>query len=456
MKYAVCDIETTGGNNRAGKITEIAIFLVEDGKIIDEFSSLINPERPIPPFITQLTGITDAMVEDAPKFYEVAARIVEITKDAIFVAHNVSFDYNFIVTEFARLGYVFKSDKFCTLANSRKLIPGHASYSLGNLCESLNIPLHDRHRAAGDARATVDLFLMLEEIGIPDSPKVLQTQLKLHPALMITRFREIPETTGVYYFYNDKDDLIYIGKSTNLHRRVLDHFYNKKAVRDLRMQELTARVEYEETGSELIALLKESHEIKMNKPVFNRAGRRSLARFGLYECEDNNGYLNFYIDATQNQKKAFPLRAFSEKDEALQYLDRIINRYQLCQKLCGIYDTEGPCFYHQIKKCKGACVGKESPEDYNERAYQALDDVQMKNETFLLSEGQYVNDKKPFVLVENGTYKGYGFLPEDASLSCCEECYMHIQKPAIIDKDAHSIIQSFMRQKKYKLVRFEN
>ena len=156
MKYAVCDIETTGGNNRAGKITEIAIFLLEDGKIIDEFSSLINPERPIPPFITQLTGITDAMVEDAPKFYEVAARIVEITKDAVFVAHNVSFDYNFIVTEFARLGYVFQRDKFCTLANSRKLIPGHASYSLGNLCADLNIQLIDRHRATGDARATVD------------------------------------------------------------------------------------------------------------------------------------------------------------------------------------------------------------------------------------------------------------------------------------------------------------
>ncbi|PKP01785.1 MAG: exonuclease, partial [Bacteroidetes bacterium HGW-Bacteroidetes-6] len=132
MKYAICDIETTGGNNRTGKIIEIAIFLVEDNVIIDEFQSLINPERPIPPFITSMTGISEEMVANAPKFFEITKRIVEITNEAVFVAHNVSFDYNYIATEFARLGYTFQREKMCTLALSRKILPGHEKYSLGN------------------------------------------------------------------------------------------------------------------------------------------------------------------------------------------------------------------------------------------------------------------------------------------------------------------------------------
>ena len=161
MKYAIVDIETTGGQSPADRITEIAIIIHDGEKIIDEFTSLINPERRIPYFVSRLTGISDEMVMDAPRFFEVAKKIVEITEDCIFVAHNVQFDYQFIRQEFKSLGFNYSRDYTCTVRLSRKLLPGHASYSLGKLCNSLGIALENRHRAFGDALATAKLFELL-------------------------------------------------------------------------------------------------------------------------------------------------------------------------------------------------------------------------------------------------------------------------------------------------------
>ena len=159
--YAVVDIETNGGSLRNAKITEIAIYLFDGVEIVDSYVSLVDPETTIPPFITRLTGITEDMVATAPKFYEIAKNIIEITEGAIFVAHSVSFDYNIVRVEFRRLGYDFKREKLCTVKLSRKLMPLQPSYSLGNLCESLNIVIDGRHRAGGDAKATVELFGLL-------------------------------------------------------------------------------------------------------------------------------------------------------------------------------------------------------------------------------------------------------------------------------------------------------
>lgn len=156
--YAITDIETTSGSNKTGKITEIAIYIFDGEKIIDSMVTLINPECYIPPYITEITGIDNRMVADAPKFYEVARQIVEITSNRIFVAHNVNFDYNFIRKEFNELGFEFKRQKLCTVQLSRKYLPGHRSYSLGKLCSELGIAINGRHRASGDALATVELF----------------------------------------------------------------------------------------------------------------------------------------------------------------------------------------------------------------------------------------------------------------------------------------------------------
>lgn len=203
--YTIVDIETTGGSSRNDKITEIAIFVHDGEKIIDQFVSLINPERSIPYFITSLTGISNEMVADAPKFYEVARKIVEITEGKTFVAHNVSFDYHFIRQEFKNLGYSFKRDLLCTVKLSRKLIPGLRSYSLGSLCNDVNINIDNRHRARGDAEATVKLFELLLTLDDGSGSIINKPGLsRLNPALDPEIIASLPEEPGIYYFYDEK------------------------------------------------------------------------------------------------------------------------------------------------------------------------------------------------------------------------------------------------------------
>jgi DNA polymerase III subunit epsilon len=278
--YAIVDIETTGGSARLEKITEIAIYQHDGHEITGEFVTLVNPERNIPYFITSLTGITNEMVEDAPRFYEVARKIVEYTEGRTFVAHNARFDYSFLREEFKSLGFNFTRNLLDTVALGRKLLPGHKSYSLGNICNDLQILINGRHRAAGDAFATVRLFEILLEKdreinGFGKSLMKRSKTSKLNPALDISKLENIPEEPGVYYFYNEKHDLIYIGKSRNLQQRINTHLSNNTTNRAMEMRDLISDIDWETTGSELIALLKESFEIKRNKPIYNRAQRNS-------------------------------------------------------------------------------------------------------------------------------------------------------------------------------------
>ena len=198
--YAVIDIETTGGSARLERITEIAVYIHDGEQIVEEYSTLINPERNIPYFITSMTGITNEMVEDAPRFYEVARRIVELTEGHVFVAHNARFDYSFIRQEFSNLGFNFKRPMLDTVSLSRKLLPGHKSYSLGNLCNDLGIEINGRHRAAGDALATVKLLeLLIEKDGSLGKGSLFKNRkaAKLHPALDTGRLKDIPEEPGI-------------------------------------------------------------------------------------------------------------------------------------------------------------------------------------------------------------------------------------------------------------------
>ena len=221
--YAIIDIETTGLSPAIEKITEIAIYLHDGEKITDSYSTLINPERRISPYITQLTGITNEMVEDAPKFWEIAKDIITLTENRTFVAHNASFDYNFIRSEFKSLGYNFSRDRLCTVKLSRKIIPGFKSYSLGNLCNSLHIIVNDRHRAMGDAFATVKLF---ELLLTKDKSLGKKTNTKFYN-IEASKIASLPEEAGVYYFYNQQGDIIYIGKSKDIRARVFSHFNNE-------------------------------------------------------------------------------------------------------------------------------------------------------------------------------------------------------------------------------------
>jgi len=458
--YAVVDIETTGGSPKTEKITEIAIYIYDGKKIVDEFVSLVNPEKPIPYFITSLTGINDEMVADAPKFYEIAKQIVEYTEDKILVAHNASFDYKFIKSEFKSLGFDFIRNNLCTLQLSRKLIPGHRSYSLGKLCGDLGINVENRHRAAGDALATVELFKILQkqnnQEGAEDALAAsARPNLKnLHPQLDQAFLDNLSEETGVYYFLNDQHQVIYIGKSKNIRKRILSHLSNNGSRRSIELKESIAQIEYELTGSELVALLVESSEIKKHSPRYNRAQKRKTMQYGLYSFKDENGYLNLKIDKTSGRVNETPHTCFSAKTEATSVLSKISERHWLCQKLCGLYETEGACFHHEIRQCNGACVGKESAAVYNNRVTKAISTFYYENKNFLIIDKGRNNNERSVVQVEQGKYIGFGYLD-------VEESYLHLEsfldcvKIYEDNRDIHQIIKTYLNKNKVeKIIRY--
>jgi DNA polymerase-3 subunit epsilon len=334
--FAIVDIETTGGSPVTDKITEIAIIMHDGRKITDEFVTLINPERNIPYHITSLTGITNEMVADAPRFYEVARRIVELTENKTFVAHNSGFDYSFIRSEFRSLGYKYQREQLCTVKLSRKLIPGLRSYSLGTLCSELGIEIIGRHRAAGDAMATARLFDILMDLNNTNGLDLFNIRkiLKydLHPDMNPDLILNLPEEAGLYYFYNDHQELIYIGKSRNIKSRVIAHINNNSSKKAIQMRHEIADISYELTGSELIALLKESEEIKIKKPHYNRNKRRALFQSREYNKRaavpvqnivyDNNNLI--IIDKGRNFEEYSIVKIKNGKYIGFGYIDRDI------------------------------------------------------------------------------------------------------------------------------------
>jgi DNA polymerase III subunit epsilon len=452
--YAIVDIETTGGSARLEKITEIAIYLHDGEKITGEYVTLINPERNIPYFITNLTGITNEMVENAPRFYEVAKKIVELTEGRTFVAHNARFDYSFIRQEFKSLGYNYKRSILDTVALSRKLLPGHRSYSLGNICHDLNIIINGRHRAAGDAFATTKLFEILVakdyEVNSGSPGLIRKTKIsKLNPQLDIRKLEEIPDEPGVYYFYNEKGDLIYIGKSRNLQQRISTHLSNNTTNRAMEMRDLIADIDWETTGSELIALLKESAEIKLNKPVYNRAQRRTGFQWGIFSVTDNNDYINFRFEQINDDD--IPLSVFTSRDRARSRLESLVERHNLCQKLSGLYDTEGACFHHQVGMCKGACIGLESPHDYNQRAGKVLDEFVFTRKNFFIIDKGHSEEERCAVKIINGKYAGYGYFNVNDlgfGLSAIHECI----RSGNDNSDIQAILKQYLRSNKVEKI----
>lgn len=292
-KYSIIDIETTGGSRNNHKITEIAIINLDGDKVVETFSTLINPEKRIPLNITYLTGITNEMVEHSPKFYEVAKKIVQMTEGRIFVAHNVFFDYNFIKHEFSELGFQFKREKLCTVRLGRKYLPGHKSYSLGKLCADLEIEIENRHRAMGDAMATVILFKkILSKVVDSDFIGDEAKKIPLPPYLERNHFDQLPEKTGVYYFFNEKDELLYVGKSKNIKKRVAQHFRpDIKRKKDILLKNSIAKIEYKLLGHELAALLFECQQIKEKWPPFNTSLKSKKFTYGVKLLEDKRGVL---------------------------------------------------------------------------------------------------------------------------------------------------------------------
>ncbi len=445
--YAILDIETTGGQFNEEGITEIAIYKYDGHEIVDQFISLVNPEIPIQPFVVKLTGINNAMLRSAPKFFEVAKRIIEITQDCVIVAHNSSFDFRILRTEFRRLGYNFEAKTLCTVELAKVLIPDQPSYSLGKLVRALGIPMADRHRASGDALATVKLFKMLLD---KDLEKVILKELIKTEVIkgiapkLLDIVESLPSKTGTYYIHNEKGDLIYIGKSRNIKKRINQHFTGT-TVKCKKIQTEVFAVTYDETGSELIALLKESEEIKINKPIHNRAQRKSIFQWALYQEVDNNGYLNLKLQKADGRKKE--ITSFSTLQEGKNALFRISAEYHLCQKLTGLYETKAECFQYKIKECDGACTGKISAIEYNTRVQEFIDKQSFENQNMvLIDRGRTINERSA-ILIENGIYKGYAFYDLNYQINNIE-ILRNIIIPMQNNRDTRNIIQSHIRKSK--------
>ncbi len=444
--YAILDIETTGGQYNQEGITEIAIYKFDGNEIIDQFSSLINPEIPIQPFVVQLTGINNNMLRAAPKFFEVAKRIIEITTDCIVVAHNASFDYRILKTEFNRLGYRFESKTLCTVELAKKLIPNEASYSLGKLVRSLGIPITDRHRASGDALATLKLFKILlekdiQKIILNDAVK-LEIEKKIAPKLYAI-LEKIPTTTGVYYIYDEKATLIYIGKSKNIKKRINQHFTGQSR-KAKKIQTLVFSVLFEETGSELIALLKESEAIKTNKPILNRAQRKTIFDVGLYASKNEKGYATLHIEKVDGRKKE--IMVFTNYEEAKNFMFKMTAKFSLCQKYTSLYKTDGACFQYKIKECDGACIEKVSTTDYNQRVQSFIAENSFENQNKIIIDKGRKIDEKSAILIKNGVYKGYTFFDlnyQITTISILEKMITPMQN----NRDVKMIIQSYLKLK---------
>ena len=452
--YAILDIETTGGQYNEEGITEIAIYKFDGHEVVDQFISLVNPEKPIQPFVVKLTGINNAMLRSAPKFYEVAKRIIEMTEGCIVVAHNASFDYRILQTEFRRLGFRFHKQTLCTVELSKKLLPGHESYSLGKLVRALGIPMADRHRASGDAMATVKLFKMLlaQDIEKEIVKSMVKSEIKtgMSPKLLDI-VESLPSKTGIYYIHNEKGDLIYIGKSKNIKKRVNQHFTGTSN-KCKKIQLEVYAVTYEETGSELIALLKESEEIKINKPIYNRSQRKTIFQWALYAVKDENGYMALRLQKADGRKKE--ITSFVSVQEGKNALFKITDQYNLCQKINGLYETKNACFKYKIKECDGACVGEISPEEYNERVHEFIDSNLFENENMVIIDRGRSLQERSAVMIENGIYKGYCFFDLNYQITNIE-VLKNIIVPMQNNRDTRNIIQGYLRKHKVmKIVKF--
>lgn len=415
------DIETSGKGVRDNRITEICIVRLNGEKIIDKFTSLVNPQRRIPGFITGLTGIDDDMVRKAPLFEEIAARIVEITEGAIFVAHNVTFDYTVLRSEFRYLGYDFKRKKLCTVKLAKNLMPGKFSYSLGRLCSTLGIPLIDRHRAEGDTDATVILFqrlMALDADGTEFDRYLNARRTELAPNIPRESIAILPQVPGVYYFKDGKGKIIYVGKALRIKDRVLNHFYNAKG-KEYELCQETASVDFVESGSELVAFLHEADEIQNHYPKFNTAQKKLRAPYCIVHYTNRKGIVQFGLD----RKSATDLGTVTywRREEAVARLEQICEKYNLCPRFTGLQRTKGSCSHYKITECNGICDGREDVSAYNRRTAMAIEEIGRNSLNFAIMEKGRREGEYSFVLVKDGLYRGYGFFGRDESVRTLED-----------------------------------
>jgi len=415
QEYAIVDIETTGGNASGSRITEIAIIIHDGTKITDRWESLVNPQKEIPLPIFALTGINNEMVQNAPIFDDISEKVLEMLTDRIFVAHNVNFDYSFVRHQLEQAGFKWTAKKLCTVRATRKIRPGLSSYSLGNLCNTLDIPVNGRHRAGGDADATAILFSRLlvwdEEGEMAKMIKKTAQDQRLPPNLPPADFEQLPEKPGVYYFYNEVKKVIYVGKAINIKKRVASHFSGHKITpqRQNFLRDIHA-ISFEVCGTELMALLLECTEIKSLWPAYNRALKRFEAKFGLYQYEARNGYK--YLAIGKLNKFQACTEVFNSEFDAINLLRNLTEQFDIDYRFCKYSRPEEGEFIQKKDVSELPDV-----ESHNERIENAIDFLIKGRPSFGIIDKGRTPDERSCIWVENGHFYGMGYITTDIAIA---------------------------------------
>lgn len=445
------DIETNGGSGERGRITEIAVLRVENGEVTDEYTSLVNPGSPIPHWITRLTGITNADLVDAPYFDDIANDLYRIMNGAIFVAHNVRFDYSFIKRQLEAGGYIFRPKLFCTVRMSRAMYPEHKGHSLEKIIERHGIAVNGRHRAYDDAKAIYDFTrLAIAEKGLDafHSSAAMQFKTKtLPPNIPESTFASIPQTPGVYIFEDQDGAPLYVGKSVNLRQRVMSHFSNDtKVAKEMKLSQGSHNISFIQTETEIEALLLESAKVKELQPIHNRLLRRKTMQTVLVRSMDANGYLKMSLenkDLSDETDLGRIYGVYTTKTQAKSRLESLVKTFDLCPKLMNLEKTKNACFRYHLGICKGACIGEESPEQYNRRVEYALERSKIETWPFKGELAVKISETKALI-IDQWIIKGYMTAMQDG------DAFVERIKNGF-DIDTYKILRSYIRQNKSKI-----
>jgi DNA polymerase III subunit epsilon len=451
-KLAFVDIETTGGSLYGDRIVEIAVLRVENFKVVKKFQTLINPQRYLPPSIVDITGIDPSELDKSPTFEDIAPQLLEILEGCKFVAHNVRFDYSFIKNELKRLGINFSQKHFCTVKLSRRLFPEHKHHNLDVVIERCGFKIKRRHRAFDDAEVLYKFYkLAKKQFGeeallqaVADISK--QPSLPVHLASNIPG--ALPKKPGVYIFYGPDQMPLYVGKSINIRQRVLSHFQNDhSSSSEMKIAQQIASIETIQTAGELGALLKESDLVKSLQPLYNRKLRKSRALMVLKRSEQNSfASVNLELAHEIHPEEIETIfGTFKSKRQAENTLMAIADENQLCRKLLGVEKTTRHCFGYSLGKCRGACIGEESPSLYNLRFEMAFAKMKLVRWPF----------QNPIVIREDGSSNdsGDGFVIDKwcyiGKVEYNSEGREVIARPEVkFDLDIYKIIRSFIHSPK--------
>jgi DNA polymerase-3 subunit epsilon len=382
---AFVDLETTGGSATKDRITEIGIVLVDEHGV-REWSQLVHPQMRIPLFIEQMTGISNEMVAQAPRFDDIADQVEQLLQGRLFIAHNARFDYSFLKNEFKRLGKSFQPSVLCTVKLSRALFPQYHRHNLDSLIERHQLTVTDRHRALADAQAIHQFWQRVSDQFDHDTlASTMQKLVKrssLPSQIDPSVIHELPESPGVYLFYGENDLPLYIGKSVNIRQRVLSHFSaDHRHNKEMTLSQQLLRIDWIETGGELGALLTEAKLIKQLLPVHNQRLRRKNALCA-WQLQSQGEHLLpklVWADALDFGSQDNLYGLYHSLRDAQKALRNLAEQHQLCLSVLGLEKTakDKPCFAYQLKRCHGACVGQEQPMQHTARLLIAMHKLKM-------------------------------------------------------------------------------